>query len=394
MLDESSGNKEKSVRVSFRGDVVFEAHHATSGNEQTNGSPKMEESFRSRNSNDSATTSTASPSPTNYSKLRSNLTRENKTNRDPFFFYEVTKALGAGSMGDVKLVKKRHDKVGGSARRDIQEAVRRQQREKECLEIPVIGSLFQTCLDGDLKDEKDVSLPSISHHSFKSLFGGDTNSTASNSPNSRSFGDSSFSQRSSSLSLSQSSAEVGEIIYAMKSIHLEQFTQQIFIDELRNEIAILKNLDHPNIVRAIETFEFRGKISIVMELCSGGDLYARDPYSEAEAARIVSSILSAIAYMHSRKIVHRDLKFENVLFVNTSPMSDVKLIDFGLSKVYVDRRFTDICGTIYTMAPEVILGQHTEKADMWSIGKGMEDCATCIASQIHAVADTHWMVYS
>jgi calcium-dependent protein kinase len=128
-------------------------------------------------------------------------------------------------------------------------------------------------------------------------------------------------------------------------------------------------LDHPNIVRAIETFEFEGMISLVMELCSGGDLYVRDPYSEAEAARIVSSILSAIAYMHSQNVVHRDLKFENVLFVNTSPMSDVKLIDFGLSRVYGGgQKLTDISGTIYTIAPEVLKNNHTEKADIWSIG--------------------------
>lgn len=60
---------------------------------------------------------------------------------------------------------------------------------------------------------------------------------------------------------------------------------------------------------------------------------------------------------------------KQVLFVNTSPMSDVKLIDFGLSRVYAgDRKLTDVSGTIYTMAPEVIKGRHTEKADMWSIG--------------------------
>ena len=68
-------------------------------------------------------------------------------------------------------------------------------------------------------------------------------------------------------------------------------------------------------------------------------------------------------------IVHRDLKFENILFASTSPLSEVKLIDFGLSRVYMDTKLTEVSGTVYTMAPEVILGNHTEKADMWSIGK-------------------------
>jgi serine/threonine protein kinase len=106
-----------------------------------------------------------------------------------------------------------------------------------------------------------------------------------------------------------------------------------------------------------------------MELCSGGDLYSRDPYTEEQAARIVSSILSAIAYMHSRNIAHRDLKYENILFVNDSPSAEVKLIDFGLSKVYGDDlQLTEGVGTIYTMAPEVLKGDYSPKADIWSIG--------------------------
>jgi len=121
--------------------------------------------------------------------------------------------------------------------------------------------------------------------------------------------------------------------------------------------------------RAIEVFEYKKEISIIMELCSGGDLYTRDPYTEEEAARIVSSTLNAVSYMHSRKIAHRDLKFENILFVNQSPQSEIKLIDFGLSKAYGgSSHLSEGVGTIYTMAPEVLKGKYTEKADMWSIG--------------------------
>ena len=358
------------VRVSFREDVNFADDITKLG----------VSSGRSKTSTTTTGSSTSESSSKKYSKLRSNLTRE-QTNRDPFFFYKVTNYLGSGSMGDVKLVKKR--KVGGSARRDIQEAVQRQKREKECLNLPVVGNMFQICMDGDLKDNDGLVVPS-SHHSTFSFLGKDDTSTVS-----RSFEDSLWLKDSSS-----ESAE-SEIIYAMKSILLDQEgMRETFVTELRNEIAILKDLDHPNIVRAIETFEWKGQISIVMELCSGGDLYARDPYTEAEAARITGSILSAIAYMHSRNVVHGDLKFENVLFANKSPMSEVKLIDFGLSQFYVDKKLTNVSGTIYTMvsrwwyqcnldsfldgmltfafswnqAPEVLLGSHTEKADMWSIG--------------------------
>lgn len=338
------GKKERNEsdnRVSFREDVEF-TDTARSKVSAASGYSSGKETVGSQ----------ASDNP-RYTKLRSGLTRE-QTNRNPFFFYEVTKMLGSGSMGDVILVRKKADRVGGSARKDIQEAVRRQQRAKECLELPLVGNMFQYCIDGDLKvNKRGFDAANSSHHTYS------TESTAKSSGDASSFNGSLISSAASSDS---------DIIYALKSIHLDQFTNQEFIDELRNEIAILKDLDHPNIVRAIETFEFKGKISTVMELCSGGDLYSREPYTEAEAARILSSILSAITYMHSRNISHRDLKFENVLFANGSPMSDIKLIDFGLSHVYIDKKLTDVVGTIYTMAPEVILGNHTDKADMWSIG--------------------------
>jgi len=89
-----------------------------------------------------------------------------------------------------------------------------------------------------------------------------------------------------------------DMMFAMKSIHLSRITDETFVEELRNEIEILKSLDHPHIVKAIETFDHRNQLFVIMELCSGGDLYSRDPYTEEEAARLTSSILGAISYMH------------------------------------------------------------------------------------------------
>jgi serine/threonine protein kinase len=298
-----------------------------------------------------------------YSRLRSNLTRS-QINRNPLYFYQVTKTLGEGSMGDVKLVVKRRDKIGGSARRDIQQAVRRQKMHQKCLRLPLVGGIFRFCIDGDLPDNVDSNshhsrrTPNTSTHSVLSLFSQNTAESAAG----RSFEDSLLGGDD------EENKDDSNNVYAMKSILIDQVARQEFVDELRNEIAILKDLDHPNIVRAIETFEWKGAISIVMEVCSGGDLYSRDPYSEEEANRIIRSVLSAISYMHSRNVAHRDLKYENILFVSKYT-SEVKLIDFGLSRVYQDTaHLTDIAGTIYTMAPEVLQGFHTEKADLWSIG--------------------------
>lgn len=89
-----------------------------------------------------------------------------------------------------------------------------------------------------------------------------------------------------------------------------------------------------NIIKAYETFQVRKsrKLMIVMELCTGGDLYARLPYTESQAAHVTKQVLSAVSYMHAQNIIHRDLKFENIIFESTDPASPIKVIDFGLSK--------------------------------------------------------------
>lgn len=78
--------------------------------------------------------------------------------------------------------------------------------------------------------------------------------------------------------------------------------------ELRNEISILRSLDHPHIVHIIETYEYKSMIYMVIDLCENGDLYVLDPYSEGEARMIMRQLLQAVSYMHHRGIVHRDLK--------------------------------------------------------------------------------------
>lgn len=66
------------------------------------------------------------------------------------------------------------------------------------------------------------------------------------------------------------------------------------------KLKFSNSLDHPNIVRPIETFDYRQRLYIVLELCSGGDLYGREPYTEKQALFITKSLVSAIAYLRSR----------------------------------------------------------------------------------------------
>jgi serine/threonine protein kinase len=214
-------------------------------------------------------------------ELRGNLTRR-QLNRNPLKYYEIVNILGAGSMGSVTMVRKRSSAVGGSARKSVQDEVRREHQRKKCFELPIVGPFFRFC---------SVGFTSLSPSS---------NSTRSTDGDSIHTND--WVMKHASGDDGSSGNRSDEIIYAMKSIHLSRCTDEAFVEELKNEIDILKTLDHPHIVKAIETFDFNHQLFVVMELCSGGDLYRRDPYTEDEAARITSAILSAISYMHSKNM--------------------------------------------------------------------------------------------
>ncbi|KAG7355131.1 serine/threonine protein kinase [Nitzschia inconspicua] len=182
------------------------------------------------------------------------------------------------------------------------------------------------------------------------------------------------SDRLSTIAPRKTSSNISEgrkFEYALKSIQLNRVSPA-FVDELSNEIDILKTMDHPNIVRLHEVFYQRNKqIFLILELCDGGDLYTRLPYTEKDSAYITGKLLSAVKYMHDHGIVHRDLKFENIMFETKSPTAEIKVIDFGLSKKFVSKKIGVMhegVGTLYSMAPQVLQGVYTSQADMWSCG--------------------------
>ncbi|EER02181.1 calcium-dependent protein kinase 1, putative [Perkinsus marinus ATCC 50983] len=152
-------------------------------------------------------------------------------------------------------------------------------------------------------------------------------------------------------------------------------------DQLYNEVAIFLRLDHPNIVRLREVYEDRESASrwsrtflyMVMEKCSGGELFDRlkdvQRFSEADAAGLVKQMFSAVNYCHEHNICHRDLKLENWMFLDKSPNSPLKLIDFGFSQRFTSGvPLTRVCGTCFYVAPEVLKGTHDQKCDIWSLG--------------------------
>lgn len=161
---------------------------------------------------------------------------------------------------------------------------------------------------------------------------------------------------------------------ALKNIDLSRVNPK-YVERLRGEIAILKQLDHPNVVKLYETYEYNNTIYMVMEHCRGGELYSRlvdlERYQEDHARKIVSQILGAISYCHSKGIAHRDVKLANFVFKDKEHYSPIKLIDFGFSAMHstTESTFSTFVGSAYYMAPEVIAkDQYTLQCDMWGIG--------------------------
>ncbi|CAK9082917.1 Calcium-dependent protein kinase 2 (PfCDPK2) [Durusdinium trenchii] len=143
----------------------------------------------------------------------------------------------------------------------------------------------------------------------------------------------------------------------------------------QQEIAIMKSMDHPNIIKLYETFEDRKHIYLAMELCTGGELFDRiievGQFTEKDAAIVVQQMLSAVFYMHKRQVCHRDLKPENFLFLTKGPMEKnlLKIIDFGLSKCFeADVPMSTKAGTPYYVAPQVLQGKYDASCDIWSCG--------------------------
>jgi len=163
--------------------------------------------------------------------------------------------------------------------------------------------------------------------------------------------------------------------YAVKCLNLDLVDTEEGLQQLREEIYIMCQLDHPNIVRLEEVYESHSEIYLVQELCLGGELFDRldeQPdyhYTEAQCARLIKQMLCSVRYIHSKGIIHRDLKLENFLFIDRGVDSELKMIDFGLSKHF---KFGEVqheaVGTPYTVAPEVIKGNYDERCDVWAIG--------------------------
>lgn len=130
--------------------------------------------------------------------------------------------------------------------------------------------------------------------------------------------------------------------------------------------------DSPNIVKLFEIYEDTHKIYMILELMKGKDLYSaikNKTFKEKEIFEIFSQILSGLTFLHEHKIMHRDLKPDNILFSSDS-LSNLKIADFTLSESFENnKKFSLKCGTPGFMAPEIISGKaYDEKVDIYSLG--------------------------
>ncbi|CAG9329525.1 unnamed protein product [Blepharisma stoltei] len=141
---------------------------------------------------------------------------------------------------------------------------------------------------------------------------------------------------------------------------------------LASEINMMRNLNHPNIVKLLKVYESEEHVFLVLEYINGGTLLDRlsnyHKYSEKNAAEIISRLLKAVDYLHSLEIVHRDIKLENILMISENNDIEFKLADFGLA-CEDDHELSKRCGSPGYTAPEIFSEKtYDKKVDIFSVG--------------------------
>jgi len=144
---------------------------------------------------------------------------------------------------------------------------------------------------------------------------------------------------------------------------------------IQAEVDILKQVDHPYIVKCYDAFDTKECMYLVLEIMKGGELFDRivdkGHFTEKDAVGVTAKLLSAIKYLHDIGIAHRDLKPENLLMTDETENAEVKITDFGLSKVFDDHStvMQTPCGTPGYIAPEVLqMAGYDKQCDLWSMG--------------------------
>ena len=163
-------------------------------------------------------------------------------------------------------------------------------------------------------------------------------------------------------------------LYAIKAYRKVKLVDKVRLKNLELEVEILSSIDHPNVIKLFERIDGLRNVFLVMEFVakeSLQDLLEKQPagrFSEAKVRRMMIQLVGAVAYLHSRNMVHRDLKLQNVL-VNSD--YNLKLIDFGFAtRVESGTLLNVYCGTPSYMSPEIVsrTPYAGKSSDIWALG--------------------------
>ncbi|OMJ94992.1 hypothetical protein SteCoe_1685 [Stentor coeruleus] len=164
------------------------------------------------------------------------------------------------------------------------------------------------------------------------------------------------------------------VVRAVKILNKERLGSTNLHDNwFLKQIQVLNFINHPSFIKIHEFFEDRDHFFLIMDYYKGGDLLQKikscRKLPEDLLKKIMKQLLIGVSYLHNLRIVHRDLKLENILFKEKNGDVLVKIIDFDTSVKLTDKGvISGLYGTIYYMAPELINLEYNEKCDIWSLG--------------------------
>lgn len=164
--------------------------------------------------------------------------------------------------------------------------------------------------------------------------------------------------------------DFNENLYAIKCIRKDRLLETGQVESTKLEQDILLSCDHPFLVSMDYVFQNELRLYFAMSYLPGGELYKhylnKRCFTEEETKFYIIQVIQAIGYLHSQKIVHRDLKLENILVQKDGYL---KIIDFGLAKMLQEDFTKSYCGTAEYIAPEMIGGEgYDQMVDWWSVG--------------------------
>ncbi|XP_051978706.1 serine/threonine-protein kinase BRSK2-like isoform X1 [Xyrauchen texanus] len=158
---------------------------------------------------------------------------------------------------------------------------------------------------------------------------------------------------------------------AIKIVNREKLSEAVLM-KVEREIAILKLIEHPHVLKLHDVYENKKYLYLVLEHVSGGELFdylvKKGRLTPKEARKFFRQIISALDFCHSHSICHRDLKPENLLL---DEKNNIRIADFGMASLQVgDSLLETSCGSPHYACPEVIRGEKYDgrKADVWSCG--------------------------